>query len=237
MINCFAIDDEPPALKVIESFCEQVDYLDLKKTFTSPSEAVHYINNYPVDLLFLDINMPSISGLEVFKKIKHPIMVIFTTAHGEYAVEGFNLNAIDFLLKPFSLDRFQQAVKKAYDHYQYVINNAPAAEQFIYIRADYSLHKINIDDIELIEGLDDYLKIHVKNSKNIVARITMKGMMEKLPVSKFARVHRSFIVPLNHIQSVRKKIIHLDKYEVPIGTRYEEEFFNIINAMNLPDNH
>jgi DNA-binding LytR/AlgR family response regulator len=234
MITCIAIDDEPPALKIIESFCEQVDYLDLKKSFISPNEAIHYINNYPVDLLFLDINMPSISGLEVFKKIKQPIMVIFTTAHGEYAVEGFNLNAIDFLLKPFSFERFKQSVKKAHDHYNYTINNAPATEQFIYIRADYSLNKINFDDIELIEGLDDYLKIHVKNSKNIVARITMKGIMEKLPSARFARVHRSFIIPLDKITSVRKKIIYLDKIEVPIGTRYEEDFFNTIKSMNLP---
>lgn len=234
MISCIAIDDEPPALKVIESFCEQVSDLDLKKTFTSPTEAIHYLNNYPVDLLFLDINMPSISGIEVFKKLKQPAMVIFTTAHGEYAVEGFNLNAIDFLLKPFSFDRFNQSVKKALDFYNYTQQNNPAAEQFIYIRADYSLNKIKIDDIELIEGLDDYLKIHIKNGKNIVARITMKGILEKLPPAKFMRVHRSFIVPLDKITSVRKKIIYLNTNEVPIGNSYEDDFFNSIKQFNLP---
>jgi DNA-binding LytR/AlgR family response regulator len=234
MISCIAIDDEPPALKVIESFCEQVSDLDLKKTFTSPTEAIHYLNNYPVDLLFLDINMPSISGIEVFKKLKQPAMVIFTTAHGEYAVEGFNLNAIDFLLKPFSFDRFNQSVKKALDFHHYTQQNNPAAEQFIYIRADYSLNKIKIDDIELIEGLDDYLKIHIKNGKNIVARITMKGILEKLPPAKFMRVHRSFIVPLDKITSVRKKIIYLNTNEVPIGNSYEDDFFNSIKQFNLP---
>lgn len=234
MISCIAIDDEPPALKVIESFCAQVNYLDLKKTFTSPTEAIHYLNNYPVDLLFLDINMPSISGIDVFKKLKQPAMVIFTTAHGEYAVEGFNLNAIDFLLKPFSLERFNQSVKKAYDFYNFTQQNNPSAEQYIYIRADYSLNKIKIDDIELIEGLDDYLKIHIKNGKNIVARITMKGILEKLPGAKFMRVHRSFIVPLEKITSVRKKVIHLEQTEVPIGNSYEEDFFNSIKQFNLP---
>jgi len=234
MISCIAIDDEPPALKVIESFCEQVSEIDLKKTFTSPTEAIHYLNNYPVDLLFLDINMPSISGIEVFKKLKQPAMVIFTTAHGEYAVEGFNLNAIDFLLKPFSFDRFNQSVKKALDFHNYTQQNNPAAEQFIYIRADYSLNKIKIDDIELIEGLDDYLKIHIKNGKNIVARITMKGILEKLPPAKFMRVHRSFIVPLDKITSVRKKIIYLNTNEVPIGNSYEDDFFNSIKQFNLP---
>ncbi len=234
MISCIAIDDEPPALKVIESFCEQVSFLDLKKTFTSPTEAIHYLNNYPVDLLFLDINMPSISGIDVFKKLNQPTMVIFTTAHGEYAVEGFNLNAIDFLLKPFSFERFNQSVKKALDFSNYTQQNNQATDQYIYIRADYSLNKIKIEDIELIEGLDDYLKIHIKNGKNIVARITMKGILEKLPASKFMRVHRSFIVPLDKITSVRKKIIHLNQIEVPIGNSYEEDFTNSIKQLNLP---
>jgi DNA-binding LytR/AlgR family response regulator len=234
MISCIAIDDEPPALKVIESFCEQVSYLDLKRTFTSPTEAIHYLNNYPVDLLFLDINMPSISGIDLFKKLNQPTMVIFTTAHGEYAVEGFNLNAIDFLLKPFSFERFNQSVKKALDFSNYNQQNNQTAEQYIYIRADYSLNKIKIDDIELIEGLDDYLKIHIKNSKNIVARITMKGILEKLPASKYMRVHRSFIVPLDKITSVRKKIIYLNQTEVPIGHSYEDDFMNSIKQLNLP---
>ncbi len=234
MISCIAIDDEPPALKVIESFCKQDSLIELRKTFTSPTEAIHYLDNYPVDLLFLDINMPSISGIELLKKLKQPAMVIFTTAHGEFAVEGFNLNAIDFLLKPFSFERFNQSVKKAYDFYNFTQQNTPVAEQFIYIRADYSLNKIKIEDIELIEGLDDYLKIHIKNGKNIVARITMKGILEKLPNSKFKRVHRSFIVPLEKIKSVRKKVIQLDQIEVPIGNSYEEEFIKTIQKFNLP---
>jgi DNA-binding LytR/AlgR family response regulator len=234
MISCIAIDDEPPALKVIESFCKEVSFLELKKTFTSPTEAIQYLDNYPIDLIFLDINMPSISGIDLFKKLKQPAMVIFTTAHGEYAVEGFNLNAIDFLLKPFSFERFNQSVKKAFDFYTFNQQSNQLVEQYIYIRADYSLNKIKIDDIELIEGLDDYLKIHIKNGKNIVARMTMKGILEKLPSSKFMRVHRSFIVPLEKISSFKKKVIYLDKIEVPIGNSYEEDFFNSIKQFNLP---
>lgn len=232
MIRCIAIDDEPPALKVIESFCTQTPDLELIKTFTSPTEALNYLANYPIDLLFLDINMPSITGIELFKKIQQPAMVIFTTAYGEYAVEGFNLNAIDFLLKPFSFERFSQAVNKAIEFHNYNTNSKLQQEQHIFIRADYSLHKINLEDIDLIEGLDDYLKIHLTSGKKLVARLTMKAIIEKLPSQQFKRVHRSFIVPMKKVSSVRKKIVYLLHHEIPIGTSYEDEFMEHLKLHN-----
>lgn len=230
MIKAIAIDDEPPALKVIESFCSHAENIDLEKTFTSPNEALKYLRKFPVDLIFLDINMPSVTGIDFYKSLERETMVIFTTAYSEYAVEGFNLNAVDYLLKPFTQERFQQAIKKANDYYAYTRQSPGTINQSLYIRADFSLIKINYEDIVLIESLDDYLKIFLSNEKIIVARMTMKSMVEKLPASEFIRVHRSFIVPFNRITQVRNKIISIADKEIPIGGNYEEAFFRIFKA-------
>ena len=230
MIKAIAIDDEPPALKVIESFCSNAENIDLEKTFTSPNEGLKYLRKFPVDLIFLDINMPSVTGIDFYKSLERETMVIFTTAYSEYAVEGFNLNAVDYLLKPFTQERFQQAIKKANDYYAYTRQSPGTINQSLYIRADYSLIKINYEDIVLIESLDDYLKIFLSNEKIIVARMTMKSMVEKLPASEFIRVHRSFIVPFNRITQVRNKIISIADKEIPIGGNYEEAFFRIFKA-------
>lgn len=229
MIKAIAIDDEPPALKVLENFCEGLEFIHLEKTFTKPTEALKYLERYPVDLLFLDINMPSLSGIEFYKQLVQQTMVIFTTAHIEYAVEGFNLSAVDYLLKPYTKERFLQAVHKAKEfyHYQYQAENT---QPFFFIRADYSLIKINYSDIIYIEGLDDYLKIHLHNQKAIVARMTMKSMLEKLPQKDFIRVHRSYIIPFSKIESVRNKTIHIGDREFSIGSSYEENFFKMFRT-------
>ncbi|HXU27645.1 MAG TPA: LytTR family DNA-binding domain-containing protein [Bacteroidia bacterium] len=224
MIKAIAIDDEPLALKVIENFCEKVEFINLQKTFNKPSEAQRYLEKFPVNLLFLDINMPSINGIEFYKQLKQNTMVIFTTAYSEYAVEGFTLNAVDYILKPFTFDRFMLAVNKANDFFNYQ-NQKDSSSQFLFVRADYSLVKINVANILYIEGLDDYLKIHVENQKTIVTRLTMKAILEKLSSKDFIRVHRSFIVPLKRIESVRNKIISACGIEIPIGASYEENFF------------
>lgn len=229
MIKAIAIDDELPALKVIENFCGKVDYLELDKTFNKPNEALKYINKFPVDLLFLDINMPALKGTDLYRNIKQKTMVIFTTAYSEYAVEGFDLSAIDYLLKPFTYERFLQAVNKANDYFNFISSGNKNADQFIYIRADYSLIKINTTDILFIEGLDDYLKIHLQDQKSVVARMTMKAMTEKLPQNNFIRVHRSFIVSFNRIENVRNKIISIAGEEIPVGSSYEEVFFSRFN--------
>jgi DNA-binding LytR/AlgR family response regulator len=226
MIKALAIDDEPLALNVIEAFCAQLEYIDLQKTFTKPNEALKHLNKYPVDLLFLDIHMPSLTGIDFYKNIEQNTLVIFCTAHGQYAVEGFNLNALDYLLKPFTFERFKQATDKARDYFS-SSNNQKA--QHIFVRADYSLQKIMLDDIMCIEALDDYLKIYINNQKTIVARMTMKAMLEKLPSTEFMRVHRSFIVPIKKVESLRNKMLQLGDKKIPVGNSYEEDVLKHFN--------
>jgi DNA-binding LytR/AlgR family response regulator len=231
MITAIALDDEPPALKIVETFCNKVDFVNLVKTFTNTNETLKYLEKFPVDLLFLDIRMPSVTGIQFAKQIPKDLMVIFTTAYSEYAVEGFNLNALDYLLKPFTFDRFMQAINKANDFYKFFHRNESAIQQYFFVRADYSLVKIMLDDILYIEGLDDYLKIFVTGRKPVIARMTMKGIIEKLPENKFIRVHRSFIVPLSKIDKVRNKMIHIGEKTIPIGSSYEKAFFEMYKEL------
>jgi DNA-binding LytR/AlgR family response regulator len=225
MINAIAIDDEPLALKVIDSHCEKTDFINLQKTFTHPTEALNYLRKYPVDLLFVDIQMPSMNGINLVKAIRQNTMIIFITAFSEYAVVSYELNAIDYLLKPINFKRFSQAVNKANEYYNYINKQNHLEDKHIFIRADFSLVKILLTDIIYIEGLADYLKIFIKGRKTVVARMTMKEMVEKLPSNDFIRVHRSFIIPFSSIQSVRNNVIFLDEKEVPIGKTYTEEFY------------
>lgn len=227
MLKAIALDDEPLALEVLESFCNQIDEISLERTFTKSEDAFKHLKKYPVDLLFLDINMPSISGIDFYKKLPHKTMVIFTTAYSEYAVEGFTLSATDYILKPFTFSRFKQAIEKA--HSQWKLQNQNPEQLYLFIRADYSLIKILFSDILFIEGLDDYLKIHIQNQKTVVARMTLKAILEKLPVPEFVRVHRSFIIPISKIDKVRNKIIYINAEEIPVSASYEAAFFALLN--------
>jgi DNA-binding LytR/AlgR family response regulator len=224
MIRAIAIDDEPPALRILEKFCSDTDFIQLEKTFTNPQEALRYLKNYPVDVLFLDIQMPSANGIEFYKSLSTSVMVIFTTAYSQYAIDGFNVNAIDYLLKPYTYARFLQAVAKAQQLFLQQHSSSLQAPRFLLIRADYSLVKVMLDSILYVEGLDDYLKIHVSDGKPVVVRMTMKAMLEKLPADKFARVHRSFIVAIDKIESIRNKMINICEQQIPIGSKFEEAF-------------
>ncbi|MGC4040580.1 MAG: response regulator transcription factor [Flavobacterium sp.] len=221
MIRAIAIDDEPLALQIINHFCNQIDYVSLEKTFTKQNEALKHLNKYPVDLLFLDIQMPNKNGIDFYKLLESDVMVIFTTAHSEFAVEGFNVNATDYLLKPFSFERFEIAVQKARNEFQF--KNSMALQTHLMIRADYKLHRIEFEDILLIEGLDDYIQIHLKNKSKIVARISMKNILEKLPEPKFIRVHRSYIIPISKVKTIQNKVIQIDDFMVPIGETFKDE--------------
>lgn len=221
MIRAIAIDDEPLALQIINHFCNQIDFVTLEKTFTKQSEAIKHLNKYPIDLLFLDIQMPNKNGIDFYKLLESDVMVIFTTAHSEFAVEGFNVNATDYLLKPFSFERFEIAVQKARNEYQFKNNNS--VQTHLMIRADYKLHRIEFEDILMIEGLDDYIQIHLKNKTKIVARISMKNILEKLPEPKFIRVHRSYIIPISKVKTIQNKVIQIDDFTVPIGETYKDE--------------
>ena len=225
MIRAIAIDDEPLALELISRFCSQISTIQLEKTFTKPSAAITYLQKFPVELVFLDIQMPSITGLELVKQLPENVMVIFTTAFSEFALDAYNLNAIDYLLKPFEENRFAKAVNKAVEYYQLKSQNENPADKFLLIRADYKLTKIALSEIHYIEGLGDYLKVFYGENKLIVARMTMKNILAKLPAKEFLRVHRSFIVPYSKIENVRNKTILIQGQEIPIGTSYEAEFF------------
>jgi len=160
MIHAIALDDEPPALDILHLYCDKLGSISLDKVFSNTDEAYKYLEKFPVDVLFLDINMPSVSGIEFYKMLPHKVLVIFTTSYSEYAVESYNLNAVDYLLKPFSFSRFEQAVKKAEDLSRSQLLNTSELP-FLMLRADYSLVKIVLNEILFIEGLDNYLKIHL----------------------------------------------------------------------------
>ncbi|MBX3242418.1 MAG: response regulator transcription factor [Chitinophagaceae bacterium] len=229
MIKAVAIDDEIPALNVVENFSVRTGFIEIEKVFNQPTEALKYLRKFPVDLLFLDINMPSLSGIDLYKAVPQHCMAIFTTAYSEYAVEGFNLNAIDYLLKPFTYQRFLQAAEKAKDYLDYFMHRDTGAEPYIFVRADYSLVKINIPDILYIEGYDDYIKIHLAGKRPVITRMTLKNIVEKLPQNQFCRIHRSYVVPLSGITSVRNKTVSIGDIQLPVGISYEEDFLKLFN--------
>ena len=225
MINCIALDDEPLALSILEEFCSRIPFLQLQKTFTDAGDAAKFLRKQPIDLVFLDIQMPDILGTEFYRQNAADKMVIFTTAYSEYAVEGFELSAIDYLLKPFEFKRFEQAADKVNEYFNYIHQSDKKEHQYLYVRSEYSLVKIPFAEITYIETLDDYLKIHLQDKKTVLTKMNLKNVMSKLNPNEFVRVHRSYIIPLSRVQSVRGKTISLGSLEIPIGTKYEEDFF------------
>ncbi|WP_447641887.1 MULTISPECIES: LytR/AlgR family response regulator transcription factor [Chitinophagaceae] len=224
MIHAVAIDDEPLALEVIDTFCKRFDFLSLKKTFTNTTDALRYLEKNPIDLLFLDINMPAVNGIDFYQLLPHKPMLVFATSHSEYALESYDLNAMDYLLKPFTFVRFGKAVMKAQQAYNLVHNaTVTEASKYLMLKVDYGMVKVTLSDILFIEGLDNYLKIHLQNQPPLVVRFTMKALAEKLSEMDFIRVHRSYIVATHHIASVKHKIITIGNEDIPIGKLYEEQ--------------
>ena len=218
MIKAIAIDDEPMPLKILARYIARNDDIRLLESFTSTAMAKKWLSTNECDLLFLDINMPAISGLDFFKSLEKNYMVIFTTAYAKYAVDGFELKAIDYLLKPYGYERFLQAVEKAkeYHHFQ-----EGKKSDHIFIKADYSVIKVFLAEIELIEAYTDYLKIYRDGKKMLTARMTMNSIISLLP-STFLRVHRSYIVPLEKVQKVEGKLLYLTEKKVPVGKTYHK---------------
>jgi DNA-binding LytR/AlgR family response regulator len=231
MITCIALDDEPFALEVIKEFCSRKNTIDLKKCFTKASDALKYLKEFPVDLLFLDIKMPDISGINFYKSLPRSTLVIFTTAYTKYAVEGFNLQAVDYLLKPYTFERFEIAVLKATQ-----MLSKPNDENFLYVRSEYNLVKIPYADINYIEGLEDYVKIHLISNKTVLTRLNIKGILEKLPSTVFIRVHRSFIVPASLVKSLRNKKLRIGEIEIPIGPLYEKDVMKLFGSIKSSTN-
>jgi DNA-binding LytR/AlgR family response regulator len=226
MLTAIALDDEPPVLSAIEDFSSRTENIQLQKTFTTPDEALAYLRKFPVDLIFLDMHLPSVSSAEFHQSLHEGLMVIFTTGKNQHS-ENLPVNAVDYLQKPFTMERFSEAVKRAAEKYELMRQKSSLADDNIYIRADYKLIKIPQSEIIYIEGLDDYLKIHLVDQKPVVARMTMKVMMEKLNAREFIRIHRSYIVPLSRIDEVRNKVVYIGSHDLPVGTTYEQHFFSI----------
>lgn len=242
MIRCIAIDDENLALDLIEDDILKVPFLQLVKKCRSGIEALDVLQTEKIDLLFLDIQMPDISGIQFLKSLPHKPLVIFTTAYEKYALEGFELDVIDYLLKPYSFERFLKAVNKAQDYLSILEKNQtqPAAEeisfssQFIFVKSDYKLVKIEIAEIQYIESLKDYIKI-VAGEKPVVTLSSMKAIEEKLVPPDFIRVHRSFIVNIRKIQYLHRNYVMVGDKEIPIGDNYKDSFLQVINQKKRID--
>ncbi|MFV0391785.1 MAG: LytR/AlgR family response regulator transcription factor [Paludibacteraceae bacterium] len=226
MIRAIAIDDEPPALSIIEHFCRATSLVTLVRTFTSPSEALEYLRDNDVDLLFIDIQMPDVNGIEFYKNLAEKPRVIFTTAFSEYAVEGFNVNAIDYLLKPYTRERFNQAINKAVRALQHTVKE----KRILTIRSSYGIKSIPIDDIVLLESMDDHVIFNLQSAENLEIRITLKKLLKMLPPDEFMRVHRSYIVSLRHISEVRNKKISIADRQIPVSANYEKNFFQTFQS-------
>ena len=226
-ITCAAIDDEPLALQLLDSFMQKVPYLESKGVFESGFDAIPLLKTDPVDLLFLDINMPDLTGIQFLQTLKNPPLVIFTTAYDEFALQGFELNALDYLLKPFSYDRFLKATDKAYELLDLKAKSAEhekIVDGYIFVKSEHNIIKIPLHEIRYIEGFKDYLKIYAAPTRPIFTLKSMKSMEHMLPPEQFVRVHRSYIVSIDKIHSFRNGRIKVGDKAIPIGELYKDAF-------------
>lgn len=231
MITCMAIDDEPLALELLTDYIGKVPFLQLVYTNTNAIEALQYLQQNKVDLLFLDIQMPDLTGLQVMKIIQNNCRVILTTAYSEYALDGYEHNVIDYLLKPISFDRFYTAAEKARAIFikpaDNLVSASPVTPGFIFIKTDSRLVKVKLEDILLVEGMKDYVAIHTEQDKLITLQ-SMRSMEESLPPQQFIRVHKSFIIAINKIDSIERNRIFIKQEVIPIGETYRDLFFKLI---------
>lgn len=241
MLKCIAIDDEPLALRQLQGYIAKINFLKLEKAFTNAIEAQQYLAGNPIDLIFVDINMPDLSGVEFVRSLVSRPMIIFTTAYSEYAVEGFKLDAIDYLLKPFSFADFSRSAAKANSLYELRHNQRPPQEgesealpkdkEYISVKADYKVSLVKISDIVYLESEGEYVRMHLADGSTITTLFRLKNMETALPSEMFMRVHRSYIVNLRCIKGyVRSRVFLSDTEYVPIGENYKESFQRYIDA-------
>ncbi len=244
-MNVLIVDDEPLAIDVLETYIDQVSDLNIVAKCTNALEANEVLRKEQIDLLFLDIQMPQITGIDFLKSLSNPPMVIFTTAYSNYALEGFDLNALDYLLKPISLDRFMKAVNKALEQYDLTHKSGgngssdtseAGGEDFFFVKADKKLVKVKYDDILYIEGLKDYVIIRMREGRVITLQ-TMKSLEEKLPAQQFKRIHRSYIVSLDKINAIVGNMVEVTEKgqtkTLPVGKNYRDELLAIVNEKRL----
>lgn len=223
-LQCIAIDDEPLALEVLQRFAEKIPAIKLVRTFQNPLEAVQFLQDEPIDLVFLDIQMPDLNGLQLLNSIAEKPLIIFTTAYPEYAVDSYELDAVDYLLKPILFDRFLKAVNKAIQ-----LNRGEEAQEkdYIFIKSDTRFFKVNYEDILYIEGMRDYIAVHTPKQK-ILTLMSMTKMLDKLPDASFMRVHKSYIIGVNHISMIQHNRVIVSDKEIPISNSYKESFLKFV---------
>lgn len=236
-LKCIAVDDEPLALKLVQTFIEQTPFLELSASCDNAVEAMSLIKEKQPDLVFLDINMPNLTGMELARLLQEQPgltpKIVFTTAYNHYAIEGYRVNAVDYLLKPFSYEEFLRAANKVLQITEEASNNfqtISADDEFIFLKVEYQWVRISLKDILYIESLKDYVKVHLDdNQKAVMSLISLKALEEKLPSTKFMRVHRSFIVALDKINAITKNSIIIGKTEITVGEQYKETFKTIVD--------
>jgi DNA-binding LytR/AlgR family response regulator len=242
-ISCVAIDDEPLALDLLSKFIQQTTFLELEGKFSNAIEALGYINQHEVNLIFMDIQMPDLSGMELArildgKKNSIHTRVIFCTAYHQFALEGYKVEALDYLLKPYSYEDFLAAATKAYQYFGRIgtlaqpspaASPAPTAD-YIFLKVEYQLVKVVLKDITHVEAYKDYVKVHLKSKNHPLLSLTsMKNMEELLPKDRFMRVHRSFIISLDHIDSISKNVIHIGDQQIAVGDLYKDQFSEFVS--------
>ncbi|MBU2930087.1 LytR/AlgR family response regulator transcription factor [Winogradskyella psychrotolerans] len=237
-ISCVVVDDEPMALNLVESYVEKTPFLDFKKKCSSAIEAMEYIKSNPVDLLFLDIQMPDLTGIEFSKMLPKETRVIFTTAFDHYALEGFKVEALDYLLKPFDYAEFLAAANKANTWFELVKGKRQSIlseeKEFLFVKSEYKQLRIKLADVLYFEGLKDYIKIWLKdNPKPILTLMSLKSLEEELPATQFMRVHRSFIVSLNNIDVIERSQIIINDQRITVSEQYKPKFLEYINNHSL----
>ena len=234
-ISCIAIDDEPLAVKKISAYIQKTPFLELVAECRSAFEAMEIINNRTIQLIFIDINMPELSGLEFVKSLTDKPYIVFTTAYSEYAVEGFQVDAADYLLKPITYSSFLKAASKVKNLIDLNAisqkESIRATASHLFVKSDYKLIRIELDDIRYIEGQHEYIKIHLINSTPVMTQLSMKAIEEQLPADRFMRVHRSFIVNLKKVSVVeRNRIVFDGKVYIPVSEQYKEKFQEYIDG-------
>lgn len=239
-LKCIAIDDEPLALNQMQDFIEKIEFLELIGCFKSGLTAIDFMKLNHVDLLFLDIQMDDLTGIQLLESLKNKPKVILTTAYDQYALKGYELDVSDYLLKPISFERFVKAVNKVYDQcceskklqLDRNDNSTSTAQEFIFVKADYRLQKINLNDILYVEGMKDYLKIFIGNKK-VITHMSMKRMEEILPDNRFVRIHKSYLVSIEKVDSICKNNIYIQENVIPIGEYYKKAFFDFLEKKGI----
>lgn len=230
MIKCVVVDDEPLAISLLNQYIRRYEGLEMMDGFTDALESISYINNHQVDILFLDILMPDITGIGVLKKLTNKPVVIFTTAHRDFALDGYEMGVADYLLKPFDFERFKKAVNRAVEHIRFKEKDNPDLIPGVFVKSEYKLIKINFQDIVYVESMDDYIRIYLQEGKPVITLMSLKAFLEKLPASDFQRVHRRHIVAMNKINLVEtRKLILKTGVEIPVGDTYQQVIQNFRN--------